>query len=531
MRHLPLLAAAAAVAAEAARPNIVLFIPDEMRAESMGTYGHPLTRTPNFDALAAEGTKFTRAFSTYPVCTQSRSSFLTGRYTHNAGHRTLWDPLRVYEPNLLAYAKNASYSVLFQGKNDALSPLDGSFNISVSESGDVGRYGNAGPNPYPLSDPRYYSFLSSQPSWNWTEASDAANVQAAIHWLQQRNASGATDPFFLYLPMSAPHPPVGCAPPFFNMYDPKDPKLPPLRPYDLPGKPDYYSRIRYYRNITQWPDQDAALRQYQALYLGCISYSDAVFGLLMDALKQLGVYDNTAVFVFSDHGDFGGDYGLVEKWPSDLSDVLLRVPLIAKVPGGVTNQSVEALVQHMDVTPTVLDLMGVAAQHVHYAVSQLPVLLGQAPPDDARVAFAEGGYSTHEPRDFEGDCSDPLKAGDCNITSVYYPKAYQEWNEKLTVCRSAMVRTQQYKLVRRSDPLDADHDSELYDLVADPQELVNQYNNASYATVRAALSEMMLTWYLQTADVTPWDEVPRNTPTGNWSAARYSYTPLRWQRA
>jgi choline-sulfatase len=74
----------------ATQPHIVIFVPDEMRAGSMGVYGHPITLTPNFAALAAEGTLFAQAHTTYTVCTQSRCSFMTGRYTHNNGHRTLW---------------------------------------------------------------------------------------------------------------------------------------------------------------------------------------------------------------------------------------------------------------------------------------------------------------------------------------------------------------------------------------------------------------------------------------------------------
>lgn len=210
--------------------------------------------------------------------------------------------------------------------------------------------------------------------------------------------------------------------------------------------------------------------------------------------------------------------------------MLLNVPLIFRVPGGVVGQRVDgALVQHMDLTPTLLDAMQVPLQHVQFGVSQLPLLTGAAQPDTSRVVFAEGGYSTFEPRDFEGDCSDPLR-NLCDPSSIYYPKGVQEWLEKLTVCRAYMVRTQTHKLVRRSDPLDADHDSELYDLVADPRELNNVYANASYAAVRATLTTTLLEWMLQTSaiNVLPFrgsrlgdelapDEVEREMPQGNWS--------------
>ena len=229
--------------------------------------------------------------------------------------------------------------------------------------------------------------------------------------------------------------------------------------------------------------------------------------------------------VISDHGDYSGDYGLIEKWPSDLADVLTRVPMIAKVPGGVRSARVDALVQHLDVMATALALMRVAPRHTHFSVSQLPLLLGEAPPDLARAAFAEGGYPTTAPRSHEGNCADPVTGpGTCAPGLLYEPKAYQEWHEPMTVCNAVMVRTRDFKLVRRSDALDGDHDSELYDLTSDPRELVNLYGNASYAAQRAQLSEMLLRWLIQTSDVVSGqqdspvepDELPREMVNGAW---------------
>ena len=81
----------------------------------------------------------------------------------------------------------------------------------------------------------------------------------------------------------------------------------------------------------------------------------------------------------------------------------------------------------------------------------------------------------------------------------------------LSVCRSISVRNLTHKLVYRSDPLDADHFSELYDLVADPYELSNKYHVAEYATLRAELKEQMLRWLVQTSDITPWSVCDRNS--------------------
>ena len=508
------LLAASAGAGAPPRANVVVFVPDELRAESMSVFGGPAA-TPHYARLARDGTAFSHAFASYPVCTQSRTSFLTGRFTHSAGHRTLWHPLRYYEPNLLRYAKNASYDVLWYGKNDALDDL--SFNSSVTQSG-AADTGVAGGNAFAMSDPRYYSFIAAETSTPLAETSDFANTAKAVAALHAR-AAGAP-PFFLYLPLLAPHPPYGCPSPYYDMY--ANASLPALRPAGLAGKPAFHERIRYFRNATKWPA--GTLRRVQELYLGCVSYSDAAFGLLLSALDALGLYDSTAIFVLSDHGDYGGDYGLVEKWPSGLEDVLTRVPLLAKVPGGVAGQATAALVQHMDVMPTILDVMGVPARHAHHGVSLLPVLRGAAAPDMARAVFAEGGYSSSTPRSFEGDCADALRSL-CDPAGIYYPKGVQEWHEKATVTSAAMVRTQTMKLIRRSDQLAADEGSELYDLARDPLELHNVYGNASYAPAAAELANLLLEWYIQTSDVVveeqdgPYapDELPRRMLPGNWS--------------
>jgi len=89
--------------------NIIFFNPDELRAESVGCYGHPNAPTPRLDRLAAEGTRFDQCHAQHPVCSPSRCSFMTGWYPHVRGHRTLWHLLRPDEPTLLKYLKEAGY--------------------------------------------------------------------------------------------------------------------------------------------------------------------------------------------------------------------------------------------------------------------------------------------------------------------------------------------------------------------------------------------------------------------------------------
>jgi choline-sulfatase len=122
------------------RPNLILFMPDELRADGLACYGNPVTRTPNFDRLASEGAKFENCHVQFPVCGASRCSMLTGWPTSVRGHRSLYYFLRPHEPNLFRFLKQSGYDVFWFGKNDALAAE--SFYESVtgwSERGEPGR--------------------------------------------------------------------------------------------------------------------------------------------------------------------------------------------------------------------------------------------------------------------------------------------------------------------------------------------------------------------------------------------------------
>jgi len=486
------------------RPNFIFFQPDEMRAESLGCYGHPIVQTPNLDAFAKESTRFDQAHVSYTVCSQSRVAFMTGWPTHVAGHRSLWALLHEWEPNMLKYFKSAGYTVKWWGKNDMLA--DDAWNSSVTSAMSYGGSDN-GPNSFSLDDPRYYSFLNDPTKSNST--GDYNNVAAAIDFL----ASEPEEPFVIFLPLLKPHPPYSAPEPWYSSVKVED--VPPLRPHSLPGKPDYHALIRQYRNITRIGESggessDQFLRRLHAVYLGSISYVDWMFGLLMAALDKSQYKETTTVAVWADHGDYAGDYGLVEKWPSGLEDVLTRVPLMIRTPGGAKGHVVKEPVQLFDIVPTMLQIADINVTHVHFATSQVPQLHGAAG-DSSRAVFAEGGYSSHEPRDVEGN---PANGGIPDASNIYYPKLMQQTQHPLSVCRAVSVRTQSHKLIFRSDQLDEDHDSELYDLEADPLELNNVYGNSTYLAVRESLKSKMFRWMMQTSDVTPWNLDNRNGQPG-----------------
>lgn len=471
------------------KPNLILYMPETMRAESLACYGHPLVRTPNFDRLASEGVRFTQCHVQNTVCGPSRVSLATGWPVHVRGHRSLYYFLHPDEPNLFRYLKQNGYDVYWYGKNDMLSTE--SFPDSVTEWGSRAPRGRSKGNPWPESDRRYYSFLF-EAGGDRRETGDWANVEAAIRILER----DSDKPFCIYLPLTYVHPPFTAPADFYNMYDPA--KVPALRPINLPRKPNFYEAIRRTRRLDQLSEAD--LRKIQAVYLGMISYSDWMLGELLAAVERTKHTNDTAVFMFSDHGEWGGDYGLVEKWPSACDGVLEHVPIIARVPGGAKGHVSNEMVELYDIMATCLDLAGVEAQHTHFARSLMPQLHGK-PGDPKRAAFCEGGYN-----DYERQCFEPM-ADFTSKANIYYPKVSLQNEHPETITRATMIRTHDHKLVARPDG-----QSELYDLKKDPRELQNVYGDRSYATVQDQLHASMLDWYIRTSDVAPKKHDPRGFP-------------------
>jgi choline-sulfatase len=468
------------------RPNLILFMPETLRAGNLGCYGHPLVRTPHMDHLASEGVRFTQCHVQNTVCGPSRCSLFTGWPVHVRGHRSLYYFLHEDEPNLFRYLRRNGYDVYWFGKNDALAPE--SFASSVTRF----RPGNhiAPPNPWPMSDPHYYSFIYD-PGGDRRETGDYQCIQEAIRVLER-----ADKPFCLYLPLGYAHPPFSAPKDFHNMYKPPD--VPPLRPPDLPRKPNFFEAIRRTRRLNELNDSD--FRTMQAIYLGMISYSDWLLGELLAAIERTGHANDTALFLFSDHGEWGGDYGLVEKWPSAIDECLDHVPLIARVPGYKPGHVSRETVELYDVMPTCLELAGIEAQHTHFARSLVPQLRGE-PGDPKRPAFCEGGYNTYEPQLFEP----PLTKDEA--AEIYYPKRNLQNEHPETITRATGIRTSDYRLVHRPDGI-----SELYDLKRDPQELHNVYGDRAYASQQDGLHAQMLDWYVRTADVAPKQRDPRGFP-------------------
>ncbi|MFW5828870.1 MAG: sulfatase-like hydrolase/transferase [Planctomycetota bacterium] len=483
--------------------NIVIINADSWRADHAGCYGHPVVRTPHLDRLAAAGTRFEQCHVQHTVCSPSRCSFMTGWYPHVRGHRNLDHLLQPEEPHLLRSLHEAGWQTAWFGKNDCLAAA--CFDRDIDYHDDNPGFlptviRNAFADPQ---EPGFYSFLYEPTPGGIDDHVDAHKVAAGIDFL--RHGRDPDRPFCLYLPLAVPHGPFSAPQPYHDLYDPDS--LPPLRG---PGtdRPELYRLVRELRGLDRC--DPAVLRRVDAVYCGLITLVDELVGRVLDTLEELGLAATTTVLVHSDHGEWAGDYGCVEKWSSALDDCLTRVPLVVRTPGGARGHVVREPVELQDQMATVLELCGIEAAHTHFARSLVPQLHGAAG-DPERAVFAEGGRDLHEPQAFEVDFrdaawrSDPWRGDERN---VYFPKMLQQAEHPLSDARSVMIRTGTHKLIRR--PATGEH--ELYDLQADPQELHNRHDDPALGPVQADLQQRLCDWLIHTSDVVPIQRDPRGMP-------------------
>jgi choline-sulfatase len=315
-------------------------------------------------------------------------------------------------------------------------------------------------------------------------------IKHAIDILERQNSER---PFCIYIPMFTPHPPYGSPTGFQHMYSPS--QITNLRTMNLKKRPSYFEGIRRNYDLTSQPL--STFQQVRAQYYGAVSYSDWMLGQLLSAVDRTGHTDDTAIFLLSDHGDYAGDYGLVEKWPSGLEDCLTHVPLIARMPGGRKGHTVSNMVELYDVMATCLDLAGTQAPQTNFARSLTPELRGGAG-DPLRAAHTEGGYNIYEPQCFEVGYAEG---------TLYYPKSNLQVSDPQTISRSSMVRTRDYKLVSRPQG-----QSELYIYKDDPFELSNRFGDPAVASVQVEMQQRLLHWYVNTTGIAPKNKDPRDLP-------------------
>lgn len=484
------------------KPHIVIFNPDSWRGDVVGHAGNAAAVTPNLDAMAAtDSVSFTRTFSQNPVCTPSRCSFMTGWYPHVRGHRTMLHMLQPDEPNLLRQLKDLGYYVWWGGKNDLLAVKERDDYLDschVKYQSERGPTDLRMPATLPPDDPRFYAFhagtLSPDNEGGQYHDPDGKNVAGAVDLI--RNPPD-DQPMCIYLPLGAPHPPYLGRQEFVDQIDRT--KLPPRVP--PAANPDDAPLImKQLRDIAGSDAVDeAAWEEIRVLYYAMCARVDQLFGQVVDALKEAGIYEDTAIFFFSDHGDFTGDYSMPEKTHGTLQDCLVHVPFLIKPPASMPIQSGtrEQLVELVDFPATVADLLDVNLGHPHFGRSLLPMMADPDIPHRDAV-FAEVGCHAGEMQARNSEVSD------IPPTSLYWPQVQLGKDGSQPMAYGAMCRTDRYKLIRRLEGVD-----ELYDMENDPGETTNLVDRPEHAATVQLLQLRLLDFYMATADVVPYEQDSR----------------------
>ncbi|QDU89630.1 Choline-sulfatase [Pirellulimonas nuda] len=360
------------------KPNVLLILVDDLKP-TLGAYGDDRAHSPNLDRLAERGTRFDLAYCNQAVCAPSRNNLLVGMRSTSLGIYGLSENFRIAEPGaetLPQYLRRYGYHAAAVGKvfhvghgntDDAASwsvPLHPEkvvdYALPESTGGKLTR------------EEAYFSNqhlgairnLPRGAAWERADVPDEAysDGRIAVEGIRRLRAYRETgQSFFLALGFTKPHLPF-CAPEkYWAIYD--EVEFPTPASADFPsGAPPYagkpkHGELNQYVPVPKNPPMSASLRRTLTQgYYASMSYMDAQVGRVLDELKNLGMADNTVVVLWGDHGYHLGDHGVWTKHTN--YEQANRIPLIFAGPGIRAGAVSEALVETVDIYPTIAALVG-----------------------------------------------------------------------------------------------------------------------------------------------------------------------------
>ncbi len=445
-------------------PNIILITTDHQRFDCIAAHGNPHIHTPRLDQLVNQGVSLPQCYANNPLCMPSRASIWTGRYpmNHTVSQNGIALPREI--PNIAHCLKNAGYRTMNVGKLH----FQPHFGPDRDHTKNREAYAGYGYDLYEMSDepgcyddayidwvranaPQHLEALRvPQPTDSgrghfsgWTL--DAPEEFSHTAWVCRRGCelieqqARADEPFFLSLGIYAPHPPLNPPAKYLELYDPE--KLP---------LPEGFEAVE---------GKDAkAVHENIAYFYAMCSLIDHWVGHVMDCIDRLGLTENTLIVFMSDHGDGLGEYNIWNKGPIS-RESMLHIPCVWHWPGQLGGAAKErltgsfAMVEAVDVLPTLLDVAGVTEQDWPMALdgkSAWPLLTGQT------ADHRDSVYSEHY---------DP-RSGD----SV------------------RVVRTSEYKLIRRGDGRE-----ELHRCDRAVPEAVNLAEDPDYANALSDMRSLLIT--------------------------------------
>ncbi|MDF2713241.1 MAG: Arylsulfatase [Paenibacillus sp.] len=451
------------------KPNLILIMTDQQRADTIRAHGYSHMHTPNLDRLAERAISFTRSFCSGVTCVASRSALFTGMYAHNTGVYSFndWSHQRSWVHDLA----DAGYHCVNIGKMH-VSPRDErlGFHERVIVENPTSRFAELGksddewgrhlslnkqnrPQDRHLTDPDWHAKHQGVP-WHLDEHlhSDVFIGNSALAWIQRHRPK---QPVFLQIGFTGPHEPYDPLPRHYELYKNRNVPSAVWKDGELDGKPPQHLahqglhyRIKHESTIDMAGASDDEMTAMRRHYYAKVTTIDEKIGEIMNALEENGYLQHAIVIFTSDHGDMLGDHRLPYKWL--MYDSVVNVPLIVWDSSTQDGARVDDLVSLMDIGPTLLEAAGVPVPPYMEGKSLLGYTRGW-PPEPERYVFCEDNYLT-------------------------------------------MVRSSRYKLVHYTGQ---EENGELYDLQYDPHELNNLFHRSEFVAVKQELKEALLRWILQ----------------------------------
>lgn len=474
------------------KPNILWICTDQQRFDTLGCYGNSYVHTPNLDKLAESGVRFNHAYSQSPVCSPSRASFLTGRYPRVTGVRQNGQMMpkdEVLVPKLL---KDMGYNCGLAGKLH-IGPCHASVCQGTEERIDDGysvfHWSHGSCKMDGLANNEYHVWLRSQglsydtPPYQGSKQVNTGMPEEyhqtkwctdrAIDFIEANTACG--NPWMFSINYFDPHHPFDPPEDYLKRYLPvlDEIPLPNYQNGELEDKSVFQQRENKnggYNGMKEFcydsmTDRDHRL--VKAAYWAMIDVVDHQVGRLIDFLEKNGLLENTMIIFTSDHGEMLGDHGIYLKGPF-LYDCCVRVPLIISYPGIVKSNVSDALVELVDLAPTIMEAVGNTGTEGMQGQSLWKLLKGEA---DINVHREE-------------------------VMAEYY-NAMTTHKDPLPFL--TMIRTREFKLICQH----GQEHGELYDMIRDPDETVSRWNDSHYADIRFQLLKKMCDRVAFTCDPLP----------------------------
>ncbi len=436
----------------AERPNIILFIADDVSQEDLGCYGNALARTPNLDRLAAQGRRFDEAYLTASSCSPSRSSTITGRYPHNNGRASeLHEPIAAHLPWFPQLLKETGYYTALVGKHHMTSDTPAKGEKPQPEAFDLVDQGNA-----------------------------PDNKGGHATWVKTVQERPKDKPFFFWFASLDAHRPWDAD---------KDWKE------DLYGPKHDPAKII----VPSFLSDDPETRQDLASYHNEITRLDWFVGQVVAELEKQGVLDNTLLVMIADNGR------PFPRAKTRLHDSGMKTPFIARWPAGIGKPGTasQSLVSTIDIAPTFLGLAGLPVAPTMQGVSFASIL------KQPEAMVRSHAFSEHNWHDYEAHGRVVRSEG---FIFIRNQRPQFPWQGPADAVKSpSFQQLRGVQAAGKLTPAQADvflaprPAEELYRTAADPEQLHNLATNADYASVKARLAALLDQWTDETGDSAPAD--------------------------